>query len=474
MATTGTQLHDLSALEQAAAIRERQVSAVELVEHYAERIGRLDEQVGAFVTVTLDDARTQAREADRLVAAGADLPPLHGVPTAIKDLNVTAGVPTRFGSKAMADYVPTVSDVTVERLRAAGTVSLGKTNTPELGLPCYTETDVAPPARTPWDLGRSAGGSSGGAGAAVAAGLVPFAQGSDGGGSIRIPASVCGLFGLKPARGRISNGPLVGDITGLPTNGPLTRTVADAAAMLDALAGPSPGDPHWAPPPAQPFLDAARQDPGRLRIGRYRTPVVPDVEVHPDVVEAWEAASALLEKLGHDVVDIDPPFGPETVPEFEVVWSVSAAHAPIDPAREHQLRPLTRWLRERGRATSAPRFTKAMATLQLGTRRAVAATAHCDVVLTPTLAQPPAPLGWFTDAGDPRAEFDRMVAWTPFTGAYNTTGQPAASLPLHWSPDGLPIGVMLVGRPADEATVLRLSAQLEQARPWRHRHPGLW
>ena len=186
------------------------------------------------------------------------------------------------------------------------------------------------------------------------------------------------------------------------------------------------------------------------------------------------ATVTLLERLGHEVVDVDPPFGAEMLPEFEVLWSVSAAGAPVDPAREHELRPLTRWLRETGRGHSARRFTGALAAIQAGTRRAVTATAHCDAVLVPTLAQPPAPLGWFTEDGDPRAEFDRMVGWTPFTAAYNTTGQPAISLPLHVSPDGLPIGVMLVGRPADEETLLRLSAQLEQAQPWSDRHPPLW
>jgi amidase len=468
------ELHDLTALEQAAAVRRREVSALELVEHCAERIARLDPQLGAFVTLTLDTARDQAGEADRAVAAGEELPPLHGVPTGIKDLNLTEGVPTQFGSAVMQGFVPPLSDVVVDRLRAAGTISLGKTATPEFGLPCYTETDVGPPARTPWDLTRSAGGSSGGAGAAVAAGLVPVAQGSDGGGSVRIPASVCGLVGLKPARGRITNGPVLGDVTGLPTNGPLARTVEDAAALLDAMAGPSAGDPHWAPPPAEPFLAAARQEPGRLRIGRYCRPVMPGVEVHPHVLEGWEAASSLLAELGHEVVDVDPPFGAELRDEFMVLWSVSAAGVPVAPAREAELRPLTRWLRELGRSHSATRFTRAVAALQSGTRRAVTATAHCDAVLVPTLAQPPAPVGWFPSAGEPSAEFDRMIEWTPFTAVYNATGQPAISLPLHVSPDGLPIGVMLVGRPADEATLLRLSAQLEQARPWRDRHPELW
>ncbi len=469
-----TSLHDLSALEQAAAVRSRQTSAVELVEHYAARIEVHDPSVGAFVTLTLDAARAQAVEADAAVAAGEQLPPLHGVPIGIKDLNLTEGVPTKLGSRAFADLVPPLSEFVVEKLRAAGTISLGKTNTPEFGLPCYTEPDVAPPARTPWDLTRSAGGSSGGAGAAVAAGLLPFAQGSDGGGSIRIPSSVCGLFGIKPTRGRISNGPLMGDINGLATNGPLARTVRDAAALLDAMAGPMPGDPHWAPPPASTFLAACDSEPGRLRIGRYRDNGLLAQGLHPECLTAWESASALLEELGHDVEDMDAPFDPGLVPSFEVVWAVSAAGVPVAPAAEESLRPLTRWLRERGRAVPATEFTAALGAMQLASRTAIAATAAYDVVLTPTLAQLPAPLGWFTEAGDPRAEFDRMIAWTPFTAPYNTSGQPAVNVPLHWTPDGLPVGVMLVGRPADEVTLLRLSAQLEAARPWKERHPALW
>ena len=469
-------LHDLSALEQAAAVRRRETSAADLVEHYAERIARHDAALGAFVTLTLDTAREQAREADVAVAAGADLPPLHGVPIGIKDLNLTAGVPTKLGSPVFADFVPPLSEHVVEKLRAAGTISLGKTNTPEFGLPCYTEPEpqVAPPARTPWDLTRSAGGSSGGAGAAVAGGLLPFAQGSDGGGSIRIPASVCGLFGIKPARGRISAGPLVGDITGLATNGPLARTVRDAAALLDAMAGPMPGDPHWAPPAAQSFLAACDEEPGRLRIGRYRDNGLLSGGLHPECLQAWEDASALLVELGHEVEDVPAPFEASLVPVFETVWAVSAAGIPVDPARECELGPLTRWLRERGRAATATQFTAALAAMQQATRRAVTATAQYDAVLTPTLAQLPAPVGWFSGAGDPRAEFDRMIGWTPFTATYNTSGQPAVSVPLHWSAEGLPVGVQLVGRPADEATLLRLSAQLEAARPWRDRHPDLW
>ncbi len=469
-----SELHDLTALEQAGAVRTGRTSAQDLVEHYAGRIGRLDATVGAFVTLTLDTARAQARQADDAVAAGEDLPPLHGVPIGIKDLNLTEGVTTRLGSTVFDGFVPPYSDFVVVKLREAGTVSLGKTSTPEFGLPCYTEPDVAPPSRTPWDLTRSAGGSSGGAGTAVASGLLPFAQGSDGGGSIRIPASVNGLFGIKPSRGRISAGPVVGDITGLAVQGPLARTVRDAAALLDAMAGPMPGDPHWAAPHSASYLSACDLEPGRLRVGRYCETDLAPGGLHPEVRAAYDAASTLLAGLGHDVEDIASPFDASLVPSFETVWAVSAAGLPVDPSREHELRPLTRWLRERGKACSAVQFTSALAAMQLASRNAVAATAAYDVVLTPTLAQLPAPVGWFTDAGDPRAEFDRMIGWTPFTAVYNTTGQPAVSVPLHHTADGLPVGVMLVGRPADETTLLRLSAQLEQAAPWLDRHPPLW
>jgi amidase len=469
-----TALHDLSALEQAGAVRRGETSALDLVDHYAARVEASDEAVGAFVTTTLDAARESARAADAAVARGDDLPPLHGVPIGIKDLNLTSGVRTTLGSLAFEANVPQVSDFVVQRLAAAGTISLGKTNTPEFGLPCYTETEVAPPARTPWDLTRSAGGSSGGAAAAVAAGLLPFAQGSDGGGSIRIPASACGLFGLKPARGRVSGGPVTPDINGLGVNGPLARTVRDAAALLDAMAGPMPGDPHWAPPPAVSFLSACDEEPGRLRIGRYCDNGMLALGLDPECAAAYESASALLEELGHVVEDVPPPFDPSLVPYFTTLWGVSAAGVPVGPGREDVLRPLTRWLRELGQATPAPRFTGALAVLQLASRRAVGATAAYDAVLTPTLARLPAPVGWFAETGDPAAEFDRMVAFTPFTATYNSTGQPAVSLPLHWTPEGLPVGVQLVGRPADELTLLRLSAQLEAARPWRDRHPELW
>jgi amidase len=474
------QLHDLTALDAAAAIRARQVSPSELVEHCLDRIARLDGSLGAFVTVTADEARSQALAADKQVLAGAELPQLHGVPTAIKDLNLVAGVPARFGSAVMSDFVAPLDDHVVRLLRQAGTISLGKTSTPEFGLPCYTETDIGGPARTPWDTDRLAGGSSGGAAAAVAAGLLPIAQGSDGGGSIRIPASVTGLFGLKPSRGRISRGPLDMDSSGLSVLGPLARTVRDAAAFLDATAIAQPGDPSWAPPlpPGETFLSWCDRTPQPLRIGRYIAPPIPGAQLDPECRSAWEQASELLASLGHEVMDIELPIPPSAIPAFETVWAVSAASVPVDPAHESRLRPLTRYLRERGRAISGPDYAAAVGQLSIISRQAITATADYDAVLTPTLAMPPRPIGWFCGTADrpvdPAEDFERQKMFTPYTAVYNATGQPAASLPLHWTPDGLPVGVTLIGRPAGEAALLALCAQIEAAAPWRDRHPACW
>lgn len=474
-----TETHDLTAVEQAAAVRARELSPVEIVQHYLDRIQERDAQLGAFVTVTPEIAVEQARAAERAVmtADGSGRwPSLYGVPVPIKDLNMVNGVATTFGSAAYDDFVAPVDDGVVARVREAGGILLGKTNTPEFGLPCYTESAVAPPARTPWDLQRSAGGSSGGAAAAVAAGLAPAAQGSDGGGSIRIPASACGLVGLKPSRGRVTNGPHLQDVTGLPVHGPLARTVGDAAALLDAMAGHAAGDPFWVPPlpEGQTFLSAAGREPGRLRIGCYRAPVLTETEIHPDCVAAFENAVELLIELGHDIVEVAPPFGPDSVPAFETVWNVLAAANPVPPEREERLMPLTRWMRDCGSHFSAPEHAAALATMQRLTRETVQATAAYDAVLTPTLAQPPALVGSLRDDADPARDFANQKAFTPFTAPYNVTGQPALSLPLHWSDGGLPIGVMLAGRPAEEVTLISLGAQLERARPWRERHPSLW
>jgi amidase len=467
-----SELHDLTALEQGRAVRRREVSPLELVDHY---LARADE-VGAFVTRTLELARDRA--AGLMTELSADEPaadePLWGVPTAIKDLNMTAGVRTTFGSPVFADFVPEVSDAVTLAIESAGMVSLGKTSTPEFGSPCYTEPEGLPPAVTPWDRTRMAGGSSGGAAAAVAAGLVPLAQGSDGGGSIRIPASCCGLVGLKPSRGRISGHPMYGDPVGLGTSGPIARNVRDAAAMLDVLAGRRVGDPAWAPAPSSSFLSACDRDPGRLRIARFSTPLVADTAIDPECLRAYEDASALLVALGHDVEDVPPPLAPDAVPVFETCWAVLTALSVVPPEAEPLLRPLTRWLSARGRAVSGPEFGLAIGELRRVAAGALTALAPYDAVLTPTLAVPPLPVGAIRDDDDPSADFEAQKAFTPWTSAWNVTGMPAVSLPLHWTPDGLPVGVMLAARPAEEELLLSLSAQVEAAAPWHDRHPPGW
>ena len=467
-----TRLHDLTALEQGAAVRSREVSPTELVEHYLSRVERLSATVGAFVTVTDELARRQAKLAG--VGVGDASSPLYGVPTAVKDLNATAGVVTEFGSATMAGNIPDVSDEVVLRMEAAGLVSLGKTSTPEFGSPCYTEPDNAPPARTPWDLERMAGGSSGGAAAAVAAGLVPVAQASDGGGSIRIPASCCGLFGLKPSRGRVSSGPMYGDPVGLGTAGPLARTVRDAAALLDVMAGPAVGDPFWAPPHSESFLASCDVEPGRLRVARFVEPVIADAVVHPEVVAAYEDATRLLLSLGHDVEEVDVPLPPEAVGTFETCWSVLTALSVAPPGTEDRLRPLTRWLQARGRAVSGPEFGLAVGEVRRIAAGALRALAPYDAVLTPTLAQPPLRIGEIRDDADPARDFARQKAFTPWTSAWNLTGMPAVSLPLHMTLEGLPVGVMLAGRPTEEHVLLALSAQIEAAAPWGDRTPPCW
>lgn len=471
-----TDLHDLSALEQAAAIRRREIRPSELVEHYLERIESLGASLGAFVTTAAQRAIETAKRLEAEIPADAEAYPLFGVPSAIKDLNLVQGERTTFGSRAFTDFVAPIDDYVVAKARDAGLVLLGKTNTPEFGLACYTEPDVAPPARSPFDLSRSAGGSSGGAGAAVAGGLVALAHGSDGAGSIRIPASACGLVGLKPSRGRISHGPVMADTSGLSVSGAIARTVGDAAALLDALTGQMPGDPYWAPPLAhgETFLGAARLPVPALRIGICREPIVAGITLHPHCVAAFEDAAALLEALGHRVEPCAPAFSEDLVEVFETIWTAGAATIPLGPAQEALVRPLTRWLRERGRALSGPSVYSALGRVQLAARSAVASFSTYDAVLTPTLAQPPALVGALRNDADPEADFEAQKRFTPFAATANLTGQPAISLPLYWTAQGLPIGVQLVGRPAGEAGLLGLAAQLEAARPWRHRVPACW
>ncbi|MEY9939735.1 amidase [Streptacidiphilus sp. MAP5-52] len=474
------QLHDLTALEQGELIATGKLSPVELTQHYLERIEQLNETVGAYVTVTPELALAQAAQAeeDSVEARreGRTLAPLHGVPVPVKDLNFVAGVRATLGSRAYAEHVPDVDDHVVTRLRQAGTVMLGKTQTPEFGLPCYSENEVAPPARTPWDLDRSAGGSSGGAATAVASGLAPLAHGSDGGGSIRIPASVCGLFGIKPSRGRISAGPTLHDISGLSTSGPLARTVADAAALLDVMAGRMPGDTYVAPelPAGETFRAHAERDPGTLRVAVLTAAPVPGVEVHADCVEATRDAAELLSGLGHRVDEMALPADDTLARVFRQVWAVMATQRPVAPEDEEKLIPLTRHLRGLGQQVSGPEFATALYTFRAVGQLVAQLMADYDVVLSPTLAKPPALVGGLRNDADPSAEFDSLAHFTPFTPLFNATGQPAVNLPLHWSAEGLPIGVMLGGHYGAEATLISLSAQLEAARPWAGRKPEVW
>jgi amidase len=457
------------ALELAARVRAREVSPVELTELYLERIDRIDPQLNSYVTVDAEGALAAARAAESAQPEA----PFHGVPIPIKDLNETAGLRTTYSTKAYAQNVPKFDAAVVRRIRAAGFVVLGKTNTPELGTIAMTESELNGACRNPWDTSRTPGGSSGGAAAATAAGLCPVAHGSDGGGSIRIPSSCCGVFGIKPSRGRVSPAPYGSGSLGLGTSGPIARTVRDAAALLDAMAGYETGDSYIAPEPERPFLAEAGREPGRLRIAVTTSPPL-QVPVDPECAAAAASAAVLLAELGHDVLEATPPwdFG-ELIADFVRVWQVGPATVGIDDLS--LLEPINRMLAEQARETPSPEHVLAIMRLQRAARKVIAFWDDVDVVVTPTLALPPVPVGWtFEDTdGDPALAFARQTLFTPFTAVINVTGQPAMSVPLHWSAEGLPIGVHFIGKPFAEATLIRLAAQLEQARPWLDRRPAV-
>jgi amidase len=451
------------ALDLAARIRAGEVSPVELTELYLERIDQLDPELNSYVTVDAEGALASAR------APGDG--PFSGVPIPIKDLTATAGLRTTYSCKQFADHVPDFDTAVVRRIREAGFVIIGKTNTPEFGTIAMTESELNGDCRNPWDGSRTPGGSSGGAAAALAAGLCPVAHGTDGGGSIRIPASCCGLVGLKPSRGRVSPAPFSSGSLGLGTSGPIARTVRDAAALLDVMEGYEPGDSYVAPPPARPFLAEAYAEPGRLRIAVTNDPPSP-VPVDPSCSAALESAADLLEDLGHDVFEQTPPWQTdEMIVHFIRVWQVGPATSGVEDVS--QLEPINRMLAESARTTPSPQHAASIMELQQIARRVVAFWDDVDVVVTPTLALQPVPVGWTWDGtdGDPHRAFAAQTLFTPFTPLVNVTGQPAMSLPLHWSEAGLPIGVQFIGRPFDEAALIRLAAQLEQARPWLDRRP---
>ncbi|MES1246170.1 MAG: amidase [Actinomycetota bacterium] len=448
----------MTALDVAAQVRAGEVSWRELAESHLERIRASD--LNAF-TYVVDEPEPPRDE------GGA----FYGVPIAIKDLNDVAGMPTTYSCKAYAKNVARADAAVVRNLKDAGFVILGKTNTPEFGTIAHTESELNGDTRNPWDATRTPGGSSGGAAAAVAAGLLPLAHASDGGGSIRVPASCCGLVGIKPSRGRVSPAPYASGSLGFGTQGPLARTVRDAAALLDVMRGYEPGDFYVAPVPPSPYLDVCDEPVGELRIAVTTTPPT-TVPVDPECVAALEATAALLSDLGHEVVEATPPWSAdETILDFIRVWQVGPATAGVSDLS--LLEPINRALAEQARATPSPEYAASVMTLQTLTRTILAFWDEVDVVVTPTLALPPTPIGWTFEetGGDPIAAFMRQTLWTPFTPLVNVTGQPATSLPLATSADGLPIGVQFIGRPFDEATLIRLAAQLEDARPWAGRFP---
>ncbi|WP_415109732.1 amidase [Micropruina sp.] len=461
----------LSALEIAREVNAGQLSAVEVAAAALELAEQRGSRYGAFTCLAPERAIADARRTDTRIAAGERLP-LAGVPCPIKDLNQVAGLPWEAGSAVLRGNRATADDPIVGWFAEAGTSMIGKTTVPEFGLPCYTEPDTGPPAVTPWDPTRSAGGSSGGAAAAVAAAIVPLAHGSDAGGSIRIPASACGLVGLKVSRGLISSGNRPPG-PGLGVDGVLTRTVRDTALALDVLAGPRPSDTYWAPMAPGGYLAACDQAPERLRIGLLTTPVIADAEVHPACLDAATRAAQLLEDLGHEVIEAPVPFPATQWQAFAAVWAVGALSIPMPPDADAALTPLSRWLRDAGRASTGLEYAQALSAIQLLTKQVAEVWDAFDIVLTPTLAQPPALLGSLRDDADPASDFAAQTRFTPWTSVYNLTGRPAISLPLHTArlagPDSpeLPIGVMLGGRFGAEDVLLGLAATVEAAAPWR-------
>jgi Asp-tRNA(Asn)/Glu-tRNA(Gln) amidotransferase A subunit family amidase len=440
-----------SALEHAAAIRRGDYSAAELTRLYLDRIDHLNPDLNHYVLVTAELALE--------MAGGGGSGTLRGVPVSIKDLVSLAGHPTTFGSRALAGFELPFDSYVVARLKESGCPILGKTNTSEFGTRPVTEYGLFGPARNPWNREHTTGGSSGGAAGAVAAGLCGFAQGSDGGGSVRIPASCCGVVGLKPTRGVISPGPVFGEgWAGLSSDGLLTRSVADAAAALSEVAGHLAGDPYWADPDPE-----SRRHP--LRVA-FTTAAVAAVD--PEAASATVAAAEAIASLGHRVEQ----GGPDTSGFREQMLAVVAAgmaSLPLPPGAD--LDPLNTLSIAAGRQLSAADYVRAVGTIREQSRRVVAFWDDHDVLVTPTLTKPAPRLG--TLGASLETAHEEYLDWLSFTYPYNCTGQPAISLPLGMSRAGLPIGVQLVGPPRGELTILGLAAQLEEALPWKDRRPSL-
>ena len=475
-----TDLSTLDAIAQAELVRRGAASPIELVDAAIARIEKCNDELNAVIHPLFDRAR---------VAANGILPdgPFRGVPIVIKDLDGTlAGAPYHGGNKLLKElkYTPEITSYLFSKLEEAGFVIVGKTNTPELGLMPSAEPLAYGPTHNPWDVTRSAGGSSGGSAAAVAAGLVPVAHAGDGGGSIRIPASMCGLFGLKPSRGRISLGPVESEPWGgLVMRHVVSRSVRDSAAILDVLQGYMTGDPNTAPPPARPYQREVGADPGKLRIGVSTHAPSGLAETDPGCIAAVGEAASLLESLGHKIEDSAPAAlaEPGLMDQFSAVM-MSCLRAEIAEIAEIAGRPLTAddmepmtWLYyEMSSGFSGGDYVHAVDEMHRWTRRVASwwFDLGFDLLLTPTLAEPPPVLGDVgnhSDGGITAA--GRSIPFAAYTAPFNVTGQPAMSVPLHWTEAGLPIGVQLVAAPFREDQLIRVAAQLEQARPWADRHP---
>jgi amidase len=463
-----------SAIELAGMVRSGEISARELVEASLERIEELNPALNAFVDI---DAERALATADAVKPG--DERPFAGVPTAIKNNRPVQGLRLTYGCPLMAQNMCDYDHNVTRRLKEAGFVIVGTTTLPEYGILPVSEAQIFGPTRNPWDLERTPGGSSGGAAAAVASGMLPVAHGNDGGGSVRIPAACCGLVGLKPSRGRISAAPELGD-SSLGIDGMLTRTVADTAAILDVLAGYEPGDATWAPEPAEPFARSAAGDAGRLRIAATTLPPVPGTPVDPMCARAVGEAAELLRSLGHEVEEVDPPWQVDGLQElFGAVFSnhiaLSIAYSGMVAGRTpsaDDMEPMSWAIYSMIQRLNAVDGMGAAVRLQAVARRLVSFLLPYDALLTPALAERPLPLGTLdTSAPEPMATFTRSGLFTPFTPVFNATGQPGISVPLFEGEDGLPLGVQLVGRPAGEGPLLALAAQLEAARPWAERRP---
>ena len=454
----------------AGSIRDGELSSRELTDGCLERISHHDGRLNAFTVVRAQQARMEADDRDRARARGDALGPLHGVPFAVKEEIDVAGEVSTFGGRANSAPVAADSAV-VRRLRDAGALIIGKTAMPEFGQWPFTESTASGLTRNPWDTTRSPGGSSGGSAAAVAAGLVPAAIGGDGGGSIRIPAACCGLFGLKPQRGRVSAAPHPHVWWALSTIGPLTRGVLDSALIYDAIRGHGPTDRFRAEEPATSFVEAVRSPGKPLRIGWSTKAVVLGVRPAPEHVEAVRATASLLESLGHHVEEVDPGYPDPTaafVPQFFGGVQVGAEGVEEPSLLERRTRETLRlgaWVR--------PRMVEwAIKRGESVARKANAVFERHDLLLTPAIAHRPPKVGVLEGVGTVRAAL-RSAPMIAYTALWNVTGNPAASVPAGFGADGLPLAVQIVGRPHDETTILRVAAAIEQARPWAGRRPVL-